>query len=142
MACGRVNLSSSSPSQNLADSLLHFINNENNDSISFCESESTQENSINNHSPDNNISKGEQTAMPSDIHTYIYYSAHTPHWGFSVADYIKCDLRHVEYLQLNEQRLLWKDSLETLKNLMLQLQEQGKWSSPGGEAKRFKSMTK
>ena len=22
------------------------------------------------------------------IHTYIYYSAHTPHWGFSVADYI------------------------------------------------------
>ena len=66
MACGRANLSSSSPSQSLADSLLHFVNNENNDSISFCESESTQENSINNPSPDNNINKDEQTAMPSD----------------------------------------------------------------------------
>ena len=118
MACGRANLSSSSPSQNLADSLLHFVNNENNDCISFCESESTQENSINNPSPNNNINKGEQTAMPND------------------------DLRHVEYLQLNGERLLWKDSLETLKNLMLQLQEQGKWSSPGGEAKRFKSTDK
>ena len=47
----------------------------------------------------------------------------------------------VEYLHLNGERLLWKGSLEMVKDWMLQLQEQRKWVSPG-EARRFKSTVK
>ena len=76
-------MSSFSLGQKLADSLLHFVNE---DSLSFCETESIQAS--------------------------------------------------------NGDRLLWKGSLEMLKDLMLQVQEQGKLVSPGGEAQRFKSADK
>ena len=41
---------------------------------------------------------------------------------------MQCDgPQPVEYLHLNGERLLWKGSLEMVKDWMLQLQEQGKW---------------
>ncbi len=47
----------------------------------------------------------------------------------------------IEPLQLNGERLLWKGTLQTLKDFVQKsLQEQGKWTSPGGEAKRFTSI--
>ena len=47
----------------------------------------------------------------------------------------------LQCLQLSGDRLLWKGSLEMLKNLTGELlQKQGKWTSPGGAVKRFKSI--
>ena len=115
MASRRVNLSSVSPSQKLADSLLHFVHEE---SLSFCETQSTQTNNVNNTLFDNNIIEDEQNSIQRD--------------GPQLSD----------YLQLNGERLLWKGSLEMLKALMLELQEQGKWVCPGGESRRFKSTDK
>jgi hypothetical protein len=44
----------------------------------------------------------------------------------------------IEPLQLNGERLLWKGTLQTLKDFVQKsLHEQGKCTSPGGEAKRF-----
>ena len=51
-----------------------------------------------------------------------------------------CDLQH---LQLKGDRLAWKSSLDSLKNfVMCDLQKQGKWTSPGGNMKQFKSTDK
>ena len=45
-----------------------------------------------------------------------------------------------QYLQLNEERLIWTSDLESLKNFVENcLQQQGKWSSPCGNNKQFKS---
>ena len=45
-----------------------------------------------------------------------------------------------QYLQLNGERLIWTSDLESLKNFVENcLQQQGKWSSPGGNNKQFKS---
>ena len=47
------------------------------------------------------------------------------------------DLQH---LQLKGDRLAWKSSLDSLKSfVMCDLQQQGKWTSPGGNMKQFKS---
>ena len=70
------------------------------ESLSFCEIESSQTNNVNNTLFDNNIIEDEQNAMQRD--------------GSQPSD----------YLQLNGERLLWKGRLEMLKDLMLELQEQ------------------
>ena len=45
-----------------------------------------------------------------------------------------------QYLQLNGERLIWTSDLESLKNFVENcLQQQGKWTSPGGNNKQFKS---
>ena len=45
-----------------------------------------------------------------------------------------------QYLQLNGEQLIWTSDLESLKNFVENcLQQQGKWSSPGGNNKQFKS---
>ena len=45
-----------------------------------------------------------------------------------------------QYLQLDGSRLLWKGKLELLKDITSELlQKHGKWISPGGAVKRFKS---
>ena len=50
------------------------------------------------------------------------------------------DLQH---LQLKGDRLAWKSSLDSLKSfVMCDLQQQGKWTSPGGNMKQFKSTNK
>lgn len=50
------------------------------------------------------------------------------------------DLQH---LQLKGDRLAWKSSLDSLKSfVMCDLQQQGKWTSPGGNMKQFKSNNK
>ena len=50
------------------------------------------------------------------------------------------DLQH---LQLKGDRLTWKSSLDSLKSFVKSdLQQQGKWSSPGGNMKQFKSTNK
>ena len=50
------------------------------------------------------------------------------------------DLQH---LQLKGDRLAWKSSLDSLKSFaMCELQQQGKWTSPGGNMKQFKSNNK
>ena len=47
------------------------------------------------------------------------------------------DLQH---LQLKGDRLAWKSSLDSLKSfVMCDLKQQGKWTSPGGNTKQFKS---
>lgn len=114
MASGRANVSSVSLGQKLADSLLHFVNE---DSLSFDETESIQANNVSNILSDN-IIEGELNAMQRD------------------------GPRAFEYLHLNGDRLLWKSSLEMLKDFMLQVQEQAKLVSPGGKARRFKSADK
>ena len=46
----------------------------------------------------------------------------------------------LQSLQLNEERLLWTSDLESLKNFVeKRLNLQGKWKSPGGNSKQFKS---
>ena len=50
------------------------------------------------------------------------------------------DLQH---LQLKGDKLAWKSSLDSLKSfVMCDLQQQGKWTSPGGNMKQFKSNNK
>ena len=50
------------------------------------------------------------------------------------------DLQH---LQLKGDRLTWKSSLDSLKSFVkCSLQQQGKWSSPGGSMKQFESTDK
>ena len=50
------------------------------------------------------------------------------------------DLQH---LQLKGDRLAWKSSLDSLKSfVMCDLQQQGKWTSHGGNMKQFKSINK
>ena len=45
-----------------------------------------------------------------------------------------------QYIQLNGERLIWTSDLESLKNFVENCrQQQGKWSSPGGNNKQFKS---
>jgi hypothetical protein len=117
MATRRVSESSANLSQNLAESLLDFVND---DSSSIWETTNTKqtepillENSRKDLCSDNNNDFEVEHSL------------------------IQCDgSRLLEHLQLNGSRLLWKGSLEMLKNLMSELlQEQGKWSSPGGGAK-------
>ena len=81
------------------------------ESLSFCETESTQTNNVNNTLLDNNIIEDEQNAMRRD----------SP--------------QPSDRFQLNGEQLLWKGSLEMLKDLMLELQEQGKWVCLGGESR-------
>ena len=46
----------------------------------------------------------------------------------------------LQLLQLKGDRLAWKSSLDSLKSfVMCDLQQQGKWTSPGGNMKQFKS---
>ena len=46
----------------------------------------------------------------------------------------------LQSLQLNGERLLWTSALESLKNFVEKcLNLQGKWTSPGGNSKQFKS---
>ena len=50
------------------------------------------------------------------------------------------DSTNLQYLQLNGDRLTWKSDLESLKKFVEKdLQQQGKWTSPGGNSKQFKS---
>ena len=47
---------------------------------------------------------------------------------------------NLQSLQLNGERLLWTSDLESLKNFVEKcLNLQGKWTSPGGNSKQFKS---
>ena len=44
------------------------------------------------------------------------------------------------YKKFNGERLIWTSDLESLKNFVENcLQQQGKWTSPGGNNKQFKS---
>ena len=46
----------------------------------------------------------------------------------------------LEYIELIEERLIWTSDLESLKKFVEScLQQQGKWTSPGGNTKQFKS---
>ena len=48
-----------------------------------------------------------------------------------------CEL---EYLHLNGDKLMWSNDLESLKNFVADvLKQQGKWLTPGGNTKQFKS---
>ena len=50
------------------------------------------------------------------------------------------DSTNLQYLQLNGDRLTWTSDLESLKKFVEKdLQQQGKWTSPGGNSKQFKS---
>ena len=50
------------------------------------------------------------------------------------------DSINLQYLQLNGERRTWTSDSEALKNFVEKdLQQQGKWSSPGGNSKQFKS---
>ena len=62
----------------------------------------------------------------------------------STADTERCllnfDSTNPQYLQLNGDRLTWTSDLESLKKFVgKDLQQQGKWTSPGGNSKQFKS---
>ena len=53
---------------------------------------------------------------------------------------LKLDGSDWQYLQPNGERLIWTSDLESLKNFVENcLQQQGKWTSPGGNNKQFKS---
>ena len=53
---------------------------------------------------------------------------------------LELDSSDWQYLQRNGERLIWTNDLESLKNFVENcLQQQGKWSSPGGNNKQFKS---
>ena len=46
----------------------------------------------------------------------------------------------MEYLHLNGDKLLWTNDLESLMNFVENvLKQQGKWLTPGGNTKQFKS---
>ena len=48
-----------------------------------------------------------------------------------------------KHLQLKGDRLAWESSLDSLKSfVMCDFQQQGKWTSPGGNMKQFKSTNK
>ena len=50
------------------------------------------------------------------------------------------DSTNLQYLQLNGDRLKWTSDLESLKKFVEKdLQQQGKWTSPGGNWKQFRS---
>ena len=50
---------------------------------------------------------------------------------------------HLQSLQLNGERLVWTSDLDTLKKFVEnRLNLQGKWTSPGGNSKQFKSSSK
>ena len=49
------------------------------------------------------------------------------------------DSTNLQYLQLKGDRLTWTSDLESLKKIVEKdLQQQGKWTSPGGNSKQFK----
>ena len=53
------------------------------------------------------------------------------------------DSSDLQHLQLKGDRLAWKSSLDSLKGfVMCDLQQQEKWTSPGGNMKQFKSNNK
>ena len=53
---------------------------------------------------------------------------------------LKLDGSDWQYLQLNGEQLIWTSDLESLKHCVENcLQQQGKWSSPGGNNEQFKS---
>ena len=48
----------------------------------------------------------------------------------------------LEYIELIGERLIWTSDLESLKKFVEScLQQQGKWTSPGGNIKQFKAAT-
>ena len=50
------------------------------------------------------------------------------------------DGSYLQYLQLKGDKLTWTSDLESLKHFVEKgLKQQGKWSSPGGNSKQFKS---
>ena len=52
---------------------------------------------------------------------------------------LKLDGSDWQYLQLNGERLIWTSDLESLKNFVENcLQQQGKWTSPGGNNRELK----
>ena len=60
------------------------------------------------------------------------------------ADTERCPLHfdstNLQYLQLNGERLTWTSDLESLKKFVEKdLQQQGRWTSPGGNSIQFKS---
>ena len=53
---------------------------------------------------------------------------------------INAEVYELEYLHLNDNKLLWTNDLESLKNFVENvLKQQGKWLTPGGNTKQFKS---
>ena len=53
---------------------------------------------------------------------------------------LKLDGSDWQYLQLNGERLIWTSDLESLKNFVENcVQQQAKWTSPGGNNNQFKS---
>ena len=58
----------------------------------------------------------------------------------TVLNSLELDGSDLQYLKLNGEKLMWTSDLESLKNFVENcLQQQGKWSSPGGNNKQFKS---
>ena len=53
---------------------------------------------------------------------------------------LNAEVYELEYLYLNDDKLLWTNDLELLKNFVENvLKQQGKWLTPGGNTKQFKS---
>ena len=53
---------------------------------------------------------------------------------------LELDGSDLQFLQLNGERLMWTGDLESLKKFVeKRLNQQGKWTSPGGNSKQFKS---
>jgi hypothetical protein len=106
MECGRVHDCSASPTQILAKSLSEFAND---NSISF--SEFTQTDDYESFYTDNNDTNHDQSKLKSGSCSHSQL---------------------IEPLQLNGERLLWRGTLQTLKDFVKKsLHEQGKWTSPG-----------
>ena len=50
------------------------------------------------------------------------------------------EVYQLNYLRVNGDKLLWTNDLESLKNFLENvLKQQGKWLTPGGNTKHFKS---
>ena len=64
-------------------------------------------------------------------------------WDKDTESYpLELDSSEWQYLQLNGERLKWTSDFPSLKNFVENcLQQQGKWSSPGGNTKQFKNCT-
>ena len=121
MEGGRVRLSCDSPSQILAKSLSAFVNDHSLSQSVLNTSKSESEIISHDYEQSNNDKKGSD-GENVDQGKVLYNNGEFD-----------------EDLKVNGERLPWNGSLQTLKEFMQELlHEHGKWTSPGGEAKRFK----
>ncbi|CAB4011358.1 Hypothetical predicted protein [Paramuricea clavata] len=118
LATGRVSESSVNLSQNLAESLLDFVDD---DSSSIWKTTNTKQ-------TEPILLENSKDLCSNNNNNNDFEVEHS---------LIQCDgSQLLEHLQLNG--LLWKGSPKMLKNLMSELlQEQSKWCSPGGGAMQF-----